>query len=132
MNGYNWGGDRWLSFANTFGLSYRTLLRLAPTKPIMIGETSPAEAGGSKAAWITQALKTELPKHFPQVKALLWFNWRIYDKNAWWPWEIESSPAAQQAFAAAISSPYYAAGGTFHNLRLLSKVQSLSAIRSLP
>jgi hypothetical protein len=54
---------------------------------------------------------------------VLWFNWRIYEKNTWWPWEIESSASSQQAFATAISSSYYAPGGTFANLPLLTKIQ---------
>ena len=82
----------------------------------MIGEIASAESGGSKAAWITDALSVQLPKNFPQVKAVLWFNWRIDEKGAWWPWEIESSTASQQAFATGISSPYYAAGGSFGSL----------------
>lgn len=125
LNGYNWGGHEWTSFANVFSSSYNALLQLAPTKPIMIGETASAEVGGSKAAWITDALSTQLPQNFPQVKAVLWFNWLIYEKSTWWPWEVESSASSQQAFATAISSPYYAAGGSFANLPLLTKVQPL-------
>lgn len=125
LNGYNWGGREWTSFAKVFGSSYKALLQVAPTKPIMVGETASAEGGGSKAAWITRAFSTDLPKNFPRVKAVLWFNWRIHEKGAWWPWEIESSATAQRAFAAAIKSSYYAAGGRFANLPLLTKVQPL-------
>ncbi len=84
------------------GLAMTALLKLAPTKPIMIGEVASAEEGGSKAAWITDALGTELPQNFPQVKALLWFNWNVLEKGTRWPWEIESSTASQQAFATGI------------------------------
>ncbi len=91
----------------------------------MIGETASAESGGSKANWVTNALSVQLPQRFPRVKAFLWFNWRIDEKGAWQPWEIESSTASQQAFASAISSPYYAAGGTFGSLPRLSKIQPL-------
>jgi hypothetical protein len=127
LNGYNWGGKGWQSFAELFGPSYEALRRLAPAKPILIGETASAEAGGSKAAWITNALAIQLPHNFPQIKALLWFNWRVYDKGAWREWPIESSPAAQKAFAKAIGSPYYASGGKFGQLPLLGKVQPLSS-----
>jgi hypothetical protein len=41
-------------------------------------------------------------------------------------WEIGSSSASQQAFANAIASPYYAPGGNYGNLPLLSKIQPLS------
>ena len=129
LNGFNWGipnpGD-WQSFTTIFSPSYNALLQLAPSKPIMIGETASAEEGGNKAAWITDALGTQLPQNFPQIKALLWFEWRSNEKGAFRSWEIESSPAAQQAFATAIGSSYYAAGGAFGSLPLLSKVQPLS------
>jgi hypothetical protein len=126
LNGYNWGGSQWMSFSQVFASSYANLLQIAPSKPIMIGETASAEDGGSKASWITDALGVQLPQKFPQIKAVLWFNWRVYEKSTWWPWEIESSASSQQAFANAISSSYYAPGGTFANLPLLSKVQPIT------
>jgi Glycosyl hydrolase family 26 len=125
LNGYNWGGSSWMSFAQVFTTSYNALLQVAPTKPILIGETASGEDGGSKAGWITDALSTQLPQNFPQIKALLWENWRIYEKGAWWPWEIESSSSSQQAFATGISSSYYASGGSFGNLPLLRPVAPL-------
>jgi len=128
LNGYNWGnvnGNQWMSFSQVFASSYNTLLSIAPNKPIMIGEVASEESGGSKAAWITDALATQLPQHFPQIKAVLWFNWRVNEKGTYWNWEIESSPTSQQAFAAAVSSPYYAAGGSFGNLPTLTKIQPL-------
>lgn len=123
--GYNWGGSLWASFSSLFASSYSALRQLAPTKPILIGETASAEAGGSKSSWIKELLTTQLPQNFPQIKALLWMNWRIYEKGAWNPWEIESSATSQQAFAAGISSPYYASGGVFGNLPLLRPVGAL-------
>jgi hypothetical protein len=125
MNGYNWGGNGWTSFASVFGSTYQTLLQVAPSKPIMLGEVASEENGGSKAAWITDAMTTQLPHNFPQIKAMLWFNWHIYEKSQYWNWEVESSSTSQQAFAQAVASPYYAAGGGFGNLPLLSKVQPL-------
>jgi beta-mannanase len=124
LNGYNWGGKQWLTFDHVFGESYRELLTIAPSKPIMIGEMSSAERGGSKAAWITDAL-TGLPRHYPRVKAVMWFNWRIYEKSTWWPWEVESSASSQQAFASAIALPYYASGGGYGNLPFLKKVKPI-------
>jgi hypothetical protein len=117
MDGYNWGTDRrnaWQTFGQVFGGSdyngghntYAELLELAPDKPIMIGETASSEDGGDKAAWITDALSAELLTNFPQVKALIWFNWNAHDPTL--EWGIESSPEAQSAFAAAIAAPEYA------------------------
>ncbi|MDQ6673867.1 MAG: hypothetical protein M3069_24515 [Chloroflexota bacterium] len=118
MDGYNWGTDRnnsWQTFRQVFSGSnynggrdtYNDLLSLAPSKPIMIGETASSENGGSKAPWITQALATDLLTRFPQVKALLWFNWNANDPTL--GWNIDSSPEAQAAFAEAIGLPAYAA-----------------------
>jgi hypothetical protein len=72
----------------------------------MIGETASSENGGSKSAWITQALSKDLLAMFPQVKALLWFNWNANDPEL--GWGIDSSPEAQSAFADAIGQPAYA------------------------
>jgi hypothetical protein len=132
LDGYNKGSiytpPGWRSFSTLFSSSYTNLLQLAPTKPIMVGETSSEESGGSKASWITDLLGTQLPQNFPQIKALLWYNHRAYDSglNYWWPWEIESSAAAQTAFANGISSSYYASGGSFGNLPLLAPISPIS------
>jgi hypothetical protein len=122
LDGYNKGTSS-TSFANLYTQSYNDLLKLAPTKPIMIGEVSSLEYGGGKAAWTADALATQLPQHFPQVKALVWFNWRIYENGGWANWEMESSPSSQAAFAAAIDTPYYLSGGGLAGLPLLSKVK---------
>jgi hypothetical protein len=72
----------------------------------MIAETASSENGGSKAAWITDMLTTQLPANFPNVKAFIWFDWNAGDPALSWP--IESSATAQSAFAAGIASSYYA------------------------
>jgi Glycosyl hydrolase family 26 len=123
LDGYNQTGGQ--SFKWLFGRSYDQLLRIAPDKPIMIAETSSVEGGRlPKPAWVRDAL-AELPRRFPQVKALTWMNWRIHDDGKLRNWQIESSPSAQRAFARAIASPYYASGGGFANLPLLTKVAPL-------
>ena len=115
MDGYNFGtnpvsGDRWTSFASVFGPTYAELLRLAPSKPIMIAEAGSSEYGGSKAAWLKQALSVELPKAFPRVKAFVWFN-SLKDGD----WPISTSASARSAFAAGIASPYFI-GNDFRDL----------------
>lgn len=114
LDGFNDNGNE--SFAWLYGSSYKALLKLAPAKPIMITQMSSIEGGIGKAAWITDALSTQLPTNFPQIKALLWFNWRFYQGGRWLDYEIESSKASRAAFAAGIASPYYFAGGTFGDL----------------
>jgi len=96
--------------------SYQEILHVAPTKPIMIGETASNEAGdggSKKAAWITDFLTNHVPKDFPKIKAIVWFNWD--DDNPAYTFPIESSQPSQSAFAAAIASSYYAAND-FANL----------------
>ena len=93
-----------------FGPTYAALLRLAPSKPIMIAEAGSSEYGGSKAAWLKQALSVELPNAFPRVKAFVWFNSR---KDGDWP--ISTSASARSAFAAGIASPYFI-GNDFRDL----------------
>jgi hypothetical protein len=117
LDGYNKGGGESASFADIFGRSYQALLRIAPTKPIMIGETASVEDDGRKAGWITDALAA-LPARFPKVKAFVWFNWHISEDSTMWQWQIESSPEAQSAFARAVASPYFAPGGRIRPPRL--------------
>jgi hypothetical protein len=123
LDGYNQSSrTAWETFSQVFGVSYGKLLNVAPTKPIMVGETSSEETGGSKAAWITDAL-ARLPAEFPKVKAFVWFNWRIYENSAWRPWQIESSVSAQSAFSSGIASAYFRPGGSYGSLPALTKIQ---------
>ncbi len=106
MDGYNWGsgfaGKSWQSFADVFQATYDALTQLSP-KPLMIAETASAEVGGDKAAWIADALGTQIPHRFPRIRAVGWFNERKETD-----WRIESSSAAQAAFTAAVAAPTYA------------------------
>jgi hypothetical protein len=127
LNGYNWGtpqGNVWMSFDTVFSRSYNNVLSIAPSKPVMIGEVASEEIGGSKSAWIADMF-SKLPTNYSHIKALLWFNWYINEKNNNWNWEMESSSSSQQAFSQGISSPYYAPGGSYGSLPLGSKIQPL-------
>ncbi len=95
----------WMSFSQLAQSTYTQLVStVAPSKPVVIGETASTESGGSKAAWITDLLTTQLPNNFPQIDAFLWFD--QYDSGMDWP--IETSSSAEAAFAAGIASPEYA------------------------
>jgi beta-mannanase len=125
LDGYNFGTnpaqpDSWKSFATLYTASYEELLSLAPSKPIMIGEMASTEYGGEKSAWITDTIGTQIPKNFPQIKAVVWFN--KWEGGRDWP--IESSASAQTAFKNAIAAPIYA-GNTFGSLPTLTKIQPL-------
>src|SRR3990170_2569248 len=69
-DGYNWGGDRWSSFARNFSAMYRTF---KGKKPMMVAETGSVERGGSKARWIRHTASA-LRRRFPQIRAFVWFN----------------------------------------------------------
>ena len=97
VDGYNnvdWGG--WQSFSQIFGASYERLTALTD-KPIMIAEVASAEAGGSKAAWITDMF-ARLPVEYPEIRAVVWFN---ESKEA--DWRVNSSNASLRAFRDAIA-----------------------------
>jgi len=113
IDGYNWGTtrarSRWQSFAQVFGPTLREVRQLT-SKPLMLSEVGSAEAGGSKAAWITDFFR-QLRRN-PDILAFAWFN---YDKEA--DWRVDSSPASRQAFAAAVADPRFrGAGGAFELL----------------
>ena len=126
VDGYNFGTipmkvDSWKSFYTVMKPTYDQLLTLAPSKPILIGETGSTEWGGSKSAWITDMLKTQLPLNFPKIRALAWFNWNIYENGGTYDWQIESSASAQSAFASGIALPNYLTN-TYGNLPPLTKI----------
>ncbi len=112
LDGYNQGTTS-LSFQSLYQVSYNELVAIAPSKPIMVGETSSYEYSdgypSGKAAWTTAALAS-LPVSFPKIRGFCWFNWRILDGSVYRDWPIESSASAQQAFASGISSTYFKAG----------------------
>jgi hypothetical protein len=109
MDGYNFSVDEsnkpWLSFSQIFSETYHHLLKMIPASmPIMIGETGSVEDGGSKPAWLADALTTQLPSHFPRIKGLIWFNETI---GATVDLRIDSSPQSLAAFQRAIASATY-------------------------
>jgi malectin (di-glucose binding ER protein)/glycosyl hydrolase family 26 len=136
LDGYNkaTGTSSWLGFGQIFGLSpwskmnsYQQVLAVAPTKPMMVGETATSLTGGDPGAWAQDALLTQLPQYFPQIKALVWFNW---DGGGSETWPIESSPTLEAGFRAGIASSYYATN-TFANLPA-GPIQPIGATSSAP
>ncbi len=127
ISGYNWGtnpakaNNEWQTFDEVFKDSYRALLHVAVGKPIMIAETASSDFGGSKAAWITDALGTQLPEDYPAVKAFVWFNWNARQGNGRMDWVIESSTSVTTAFRRGIDSSYYD-GSSFSGLSPLHEV----------
>ncbi len=71
-------------------------------KPVIVAETSSAEDGGSKAAWVAEVVPSL--REMPAVRALVWFD---VDKER--DWRIGSSPGAEAAGRALAADPYLAA-----------------------
>jgi hypothetical protein len=116
LDGYNFGtnpnrGDRWYSFDHQYKSTYDKITgTIAPSKPLMISEIGSTEDGGSKAAWIQDAL-AKIPTSYPKIRGMLWFE--QFDDGMDWP--IETSASATSAFAAGIQNPAYA-GNQFGSL----------------
>jgi hypothetical protein len=76
-------------------------LLAAKKKPILIGETASAEAGGDKGKWIDDIIPT-LRTSFPLIKGIVWFD---IDKEA--DWRISSSPVSEASFIRMANNPYF-------------------------
>lgn len=59
-------------YSNWIGDTYSTLLQIAPTKPIMVGEFG-CQADSRKPAWVADCL-AQTPKLYPQIGALVYFQ----------------------------------------------------------
>jgi hypothetical protein len=95
IDGYN-TNKPWRSFSDVIGTTYDEIASLAPDKPMMIGETGSTEAGGDKAAWISDMFDA-LPRRFPKIRALLW--WNQAGNAPYVDMPIGTSRASTQAFA---------------------------------
>jgi hypothetical protein len=107
LDGYNWGASTanpapWRSFDFLFHQSYRTVSGLAPSKPMMLGEIATSGEGKKKADWIRRMFKA-LPRRFPLVHGLVWFEKN--DRGT--TWTVASSPSSLRAFRAGLRNPRY-------------------------
>jgi hypothetical protein len=103
LDGYNWGTNPALprtfrSFSDLFGSAYEKVTEtIAPTKPMLIGETASSEYGGSKATWIEEMFSS-LATEYPLIRGLLWFE----QSGNGMDWPLESSESALASFATGI------------------------------
>jgi len=106
LDGFNWGKRRdsagWQNFNQVYHETYKRVLRIAPDKPMVIGEVASNEIGGNKPAWIRHLLRI-VPHKYRKVRGLIWFD--VKDRNTHWP--IESSRKAAKAFAHGIQRDVY-------------------------
>jgi beta-mannanase len=116
LDGYNWGTNPsspkgWKTFDQLFAATYSEITEsIAPSKPLVISEVGSSEYGGSKAAWIQEALQSA-STNYPKLRGLIWFD--NYADGMDWP--IETSSGATSAFASQIQSPAYL-GNSFGSL----------------
>ena len=97
LDGYNWGGSSWASFSSIFGKAY-SAVKVLSTKQIFIAETGSSEAGGNKAAWVSNMFKT-IPTSFPRIVGVVWF-----DENKEHDWRITSSSLTLASFKVSAQS----------------------------
>jgi beta-mannanase len=104
IDSYNWGNNKpwgWQSFTDIFDRSYRIMNNLTQ-KPLMIPEIACAEQGGDKADWIKRTFLDDIPKKYPRVQAVMWFD---ADKET--DWRVNSSIASREAYRKVASDPRY-------------------------
>jgi Glycosyl hydrolase family 26 len=104
LDGYNYSAAEdqpWESFAKVFGRSYSIVTKLSH-KPVIVGETASAQAGGDKAKWIARAFR-EIPHRFPRIRAVIWFD-QVKETD----WQVNSSPASLAAWRLVVASETYA------------------------
>ncbi|MDW8253446.1 MAG: glycosyl hydrolase [Chloroflexota bacterium] len=97
-NAEPWGG--WRPFPEIAEESYRRLLALS-RRPVMIAEIG-VHDDPRKSAWIEATLR-DLPRRFPRVRALVWFN----EATHGFDWRIDASPEVLAAFARAVAPDWY-------------------------
>ena len=94
LDGYN-GDVPWTSFHDLFSSGYSNITgTIAPSKPMIIGETGSTESGGSKAQWITNML-SDLPTSFPKIGGLVWYDESVSGPGGHSDWPIESSSSCR-------------------------------------
>jgi len=100
VSGFNGGTQlfrgSWRSFGQAFVPTLEAVHALDPSKPVELSEVASTEAGGSKAAWIRDMFAEVRAR--PWIRTLVWFNLRKETD-----WRIESSAAAQRAFAEGVN-----------------------------
>jgi mannan endo-1,4-beta-mannosidase len=100
LDGFNWGDNGvnpqpWTSFDKIFGPSYRTIVnKLAPTKPMLLGEMASGGGARAKAAWIDDMFEV-LRTKYRRIRGLIWFE--QVDRGVQWP--LETAPAVTKAFS---------------------------------
>ena len=103
----DWGAPRWRTFSEVLSEPYKAITAIS-TRPFIISEIGSAQVGGSKPAWIADALQPSTLARFPALRAIVWF-----DMNKEAQWSLDAGPDARQAWLSAGSQPMFAAGNAW-------------------
>jgi len=106
LDGYN-RGSPWLSFTSIFSQAYAEVTAVS-SRPVMIAEVGSVDEPGdptAKADWISTAFGQEIPRDFPRVRAVLYFD----APGRGFSYALTSSPQALQAFTQVTGSAGYQA-----------------------
>lgn len=99
LDAYNWGRNQvesipWMSFDKMFSYAYREVTtKIAPSKPMIIGEVASNGSGRDKARWI-RGMFQQLRTGYDKIHGVIWFN--QIDRGV--KWALERQPAAARAF----------------------------------
>jgi hypothetical protein len=115
LDGYN-GDNPWRSFNRLFASSYRKVLQIAPSKPMIVGEVGSTETGGSKARWIRNMFAA-LPKRFPRIRGFLWFDQYLSGPGGHNDWPVETSVSSSRAFAKGLRTSGFVRARKHRHLR---------------
>lgn len=109
----------WGSFTDVFHRAYDEIIRLDPSKPVMVAEWGVGEypKDGDKAEWISSAL-IDLQGRFSRIKAaVVWHErWQNADES-YSNLRVNSSPEALAAYRDGIKTPYWIGHPRFQPLK---------------
>lgn len=101
IDGYNWGASQpwsiWRDPQRIFSQPLAALRKLAPGKPIIVGETSSVNVGGSRASWLAalvQYLGTQ-----PDVTGFV-----LFDELQEVDWRVSTDPQALTSLRQALAA----------------------------
>jgi mannan endo-1,4-beta-mannosidase len=109
MDGFNWASNPtnphpWKSFDQIFSSTYKSIMQIAPKKPMILAEIASTGSGRAKAAWIDNMFKV-LASKYRRIRGLIWFD--QVDRGISWP--LETAPRATRAFSRGIQHWAYQA-----------------------
>jgi hypothetical protein len=103
----NWGTTKgeWRSMRAIVSERMKKI-HLLTHRPVIVAELASSDAGGSKATWITKGY-ADVYQHYPQIRALVYFNVNMSTFTNQPDWRLEASTSAVQAYANLVSQKHF-------------------------